>query len=86
MARPQQLLVGAIEKNVSHTGDVIANSAVDRLSFGLLAVMIGQAARFPQEEAEQLGDHRSGPAALAGQRLGGIDTAVQEALDLAVRF
>src|SRR6266566_3096279 len=73
VARPQHLLVGAIEKTVSHTGNVIANRAVDRLSFGLLAVMIGQAARFLQEEAEQLGDHSGGAAALAGQRIGGID-------------
>src|SRR5258708_38400134 len=85
VARPEQLLISAIEKTVGHAGDVIANHAVERLSRGLLAEQIGEALWFLQEELEQLGDHRRGPAALAGQRMGGIDTAVQEALDLAVR-
>ena len=74
-----------MEKAVGHAGDVVANHTMDRLPSGLFQVVIGQAFRLLDKKSKQLRDHGGGAAALARQRFGRIDSAVQEALKLAIR-
>src|SRR6185369_11868624 len=82
---PHQLLVRATDEPVGHSGDVIANHAMNRLAGGLLQVVIRHAVGLLDKKSEQLRDHGGGASALARQRFGRIDGAVQETLESAIR-